>query len=229
MLAETDWLAEHRNDPGLRIVDCDQYAVYRRAHIDGAIGILEHHYIKQPGYAEDARKHPLVMPPEPFAELMGQMAIGNDTTVIAYDSFGSLWAARFWWVLSYYGHENVKVLNGGWRKWFGEDRPLSVDVPTPTKASYEPRPNPDLLCTVDYGLECVDDDDTVILDVRSDGEWNGTADRGNRRAGHVPGAVHLEWLNFVTDDDYRTIKPASELRVLLEERGVTPDKQVITY
>ena len=95
--------------------------MYRRAHIDGAIGILEHHYIKQPGYAEDARKHPLVMPPEPFAELMGQMAIGNDTTVIAYDSFGSLWAARFGWVLSYYrsgfSGTNTRMSHGAKGRW----------------------------------------------------------------------------------------------------------------
>ena len=229
LLVETDWLAERLNEPGLRIVDCDPYDVYRRAHIENAVGIREHHYIKQPGYAEDARKHPLVMAAEPFAELMGRMGIANDTPVVAYDSFGSLYAARFWWVLSYYGHRNVKVLNGGWRKWFGEGRPLSVDVPSPPRATYEPRPDPDLLCTVDYGIECIADEDTVLLDVRSDDEWNGTNDRSNRRAGHVPGAVHLEWLNFVTGDDYRTIKPASKLQALLDERGITRDKQVVAY
>ena len=71
--------------------------------------------------------------------------------------------------------------------------------------------------------------DTIFLDVRSDGEWLGTNNRRNRRAGHVPGAVHLEWLNFVTGDKHQTIKPSHELRAMLEERGVTPDKQVITY
>ena len=82
---------------------------------------------------------------------------------------------------------------------------------------------------MDYGVSCVGDPDTVFLDVRSDDEWSGAGARGNKRAGHVPGAVHLEWLNFVTGDKHQTVKPAAELRAMLEERGVTPDKQVITY
>ena len=78
-------------------------------------------------------------------------------------------------------------------------------------------------------VSCVDDPDTIFLDVRSTGEYTGENNRGNQRAGHVPGAVHLEWLNFVTTDKHRTVKPADEIRAMLEERGVTPDKQVITY
>jgi thiosulfate/3-mercaptopyruvate sulfurtransferase len=82
---------------------------------------------------------------------------------------------------------------------------------------------------MDYGVSQIGQPDTIFLDVRSDGEWMGTNDRGNKRAGHIPGAIHLEWLNFVTDDRHQTIKPANELRAMLEERGVTRDKQVITY
>jgi thiosulfate/3-mercaptopyruvate sulfurtransferase len=157
------------------------------------------------------------------------MGISDDTLVVAYDSAGSLYATRFWWVLNYYGHTNVVVLNGGWRKWFDEARPATLERPRPAVGSITPRENPDLVCSLDYGIDRVGKADTVFLDVRSDGEWDGTNNRGNKRAGHVPGSVHLEWLNFVTDDTYRTIKPAHELRALLEERGVTADKQVITY
>ena len=71
--------------------------------------------------------------------------------------------------------------------------------------------------------------DVVFLDVRTDGEWDGSNDRGNKRAGHVPGAVHLEWLNFITGDRSRMFKSAEELRSMLESAGVTPEKEVVTY
>ena len=229
MLVETDWLEARLGSGELRIVDCDPFDVYRRAHIQGAVGIRVHHYIKHPGYASDPVGYPLVAPPGPFAELMQEMGIDNDTLVVAYDSRGSLWATRFWWVLSYYGHTNVKVLNGGWNKWFDEGRPVILDRPEVSSATFQVRERPELVCSLDYGVGQVGQADTVFLDVRSDGEWDGTSDRGNKRSGHIPGAVHLEWLNFVTSDRYQTLKPAHELREMLEERGVTPDKQVITY
>jgi thiosulfate/3-mercaptopyruvate sulfurtransferase len=229
LLVETDWLAERLDDPQLRLVDCDPFDVYRRAHIQNAIGIPVHHYIKEPGYASNPRQHPLVAPPDTMKEVMEGMGIGDDNLVVAYDSNGCLWATRLWWVLNYYGHTNVKVLNGGWRKWFDEGRPVSIERARPAAATFTPRAHPDLLATLDYGRQNVGNADVVFLDVRSDGEWEGTNDRGNKRAGRIPGAVHLEWLNFVTHDKYRTIKPAHELRAMLEEAGVTPDKEIVTY
>jgi thiosulfate/3-mercaptopyruvate sulfurtransferase len=229
ILVESDWLEAHLNDPDLRILDCDQYDGYRRAHITNAVGIREHHYIKHPDYPKDSTGYPLVAPPEQVARLMESMGIGDDTTVIAYDGVGGNSAARIWWVLNYYGHTNVKVLNGGWAKWLDEGRPITTDVPQPAPATFTPHVREDLVCTLDYGMSHIGHTDTVFLDVRSDGEWMGTTNRGNKRAGHIPGAAHLEWLNFITGDKHQTIKPANELRAMLEEVGVTPDKQVITY
>jgi len=229
LLVETDWLEARLGDPNLRIVDCDEYDKYLRAHIKNALGIKVHHYIKHSDYPEDPIGHPLVADPDTFVKLMESMGIGNDDLVVAYDNAGSLYATRFWWVLSYYGHTNVKVLNGGWRKWFDEGRPATLEVPDVPLKRYTAMVNRDVVCTLDYGVACLGKTDTVFLDVRSDGEWEGTNDRGNRRVGHVPEAVHMEWLNFVTDDDYRTFKPAHDLRVMLQEQGVTPEKQVITY
>lgn len=229
LLTETDWLEQHLDDPDIRIVDCDPYDVYRRAHVKGAAGIRVHHYIKQPEYPTDPRKYPLVAPPDTAREIMESLGISDETHVVAYDSNGSLWAARLWWVLNYYGHTKVTVLNGGWQKWFDEGRPATLDVPKPDVATFTPKANPDLVCTVDYGTAAVGNADVVFLDVRSDGEWTGANNRGNKRAGRIPGAVHLEWLNFVHDKPYRTFKEAGELRSLLERAGVPPDREVVTY
>ncbi len=229
ILVESDWLQARLDDPNLRIIDCDQIDGYRRAHLPGAVGIPEHHYIKHPEFPRQPTAYPLVASAEHVSELMGSLGIGDEHTLVAYDNAGGLYAARVWWVLNYYGHANVKVLNGGWPKWLDEGRPVTTDAPTPEPAKFSAREVADLVCTLDYGVSCVGDPDTIFLDVRSTAEFTGEADRGNKRAGHVPGAIHLEWLNFVTSDKHRTLKPASKIKAMLEERGVTPDKQVITY
>ena len=229
ILVEADWLEARLDDPTIRIVDCDPYDAYGRAHIRNAIGIPVHHYIKEPGYDADPRGYPLVAPPDTMKEVMERMGIGDDHLVVAYDSNGALWSTRLWWVLNYHGHSNVKVLNGGWKKWYDEGRPTSISTPTTSEATFTPQPNSDQVCTLDYGVANVGDEDVVFLDVRSNGEWDGSNSRGNARAGRIPGAVHLEWLNFITDDSHQTIKPANELRAMLEDAGATPDKEIITY
>ena len=230
LLASTEWLAEHIDDPNVRVVDCDGFDPYLRAHIKNAVGIRVHHYIKHPNYPTAQTEYPLVAEPDVMKALMEDMGIGDDTLVVAYDNSGSLNSARFWWVLNYYGHTNVKVLNGGWKKWFDEGRPTSIDRPPHVgEVTFTPRADDSLVCTLDYGTGQVGNPDTVFLDVRSDEEWDGSNSRGNARAGRVPGAVHLEWLNLITSDRHRTFKPASELSPMLEAKGVTPDKNVITY
>ncbi|MBI2886259.1 MAG: sulfurtransferase [Chloroflexi bacterium] len=205
LLVETGWLAEHLQDPNIRILDCDVRDAYRRAHIPGAVCPKEH-YMKNP---ENNR---LIMEPEQFAEEMAQMGIGDDTLVVAYDASGGVYAARFWWCLRYYGHDRCVVVNGGWNKWLKEGHPVTYQEPKPPRASFTPKVCDDLVCRVDYLKEAIGKPGTVIWDVRSVGEWNGANSRGNQRVGHVPGAAHLEWLNCVTRDDVQTVKPAAELR-----------------
>ena len=226
MLVETGWLREHLEDPGVRVIDCDEWPIYRRAHIPGSVGLRVHHYIKHP----DFPKNPLVMPPDDFSKLMRRLGVSNDTLVVAYDGFGGLHGARVGWVLNYYGHENVKVLNGGWNKWLDEGGPADYKNPSHPAGDFEVASvDESMNCPIDYGIGRVGNPDTIFLDVRSNEEWDGSNNRGNKHAGHVPGAIHLEWLNFVTRDAHRTLKPAHELRALLEEHGITPDKEVIPY
>ena len=152
MLASTDWLAEHLDDPNIRVVDCDEFELYLRAHIKNAVGIRVHHYVKHPGYASAPVEYPLVAEPDVMKALMEDMGIGDDTLVVAYDNSGSLYSTRFWWVLSYYGHTNVKVLDGGWKKWVDEGRPLSIDRPPDTgDVTFTPKTDDSLVCTLDYG------------------------------------------------------------------------------
>lgn len=223
MLAEPDWLVRHQYDSNVRLLDCGQPDAYSRAHIPGAVGLPVHHYLKD---RDDER---FVMPPDQIAELMGSLGVGDDTTVVTYDDMKSLWAARVWWVLRYYGHANVKVLNGGWHRWLAEGRAITAKPFQPPPATFTPTLEESLVCRLDDLKATLSKPNVQVLDVRSDAEWTGENDRGNHRRGHVPGAVHLEWLNFVTDDDRQVFLPADELRARVAEAGITPESEVVTY
>jgi thiosulfate/3-mercaptopyruvate sulfurtransferase len=222
MLTDTAWLAAHLQDANIRIVDCDNRDAYRRVHLPDAVTFRGHHYLKE----EEGAPH--IMGPEQFAETMGALGIGDDTLVIAYDGFSGLYATRFWWALHYYGHTQVKVLNGGWDKWLAEGRSISNVEPRPPKATFTPRVHEEFIARWDYVRDSIGRTDRVLLDVRSDGEWTGANARGTKRGGRIPGAVHLEWLNYV-DPKTKEFKPASELRALFDQNGVKPEREVITY
>jgi thiosulfate/3-mercaptopyruvate sulfurtransferase len=228
LLVETEWLAEHLDDPGLRVVDADYPEAYARAHIPGAAGHPDENI-----YLKTARGETFLMGPEPFAAAMGALGIGDDTAVVVYDGHASLYAARLWWALAYYGHRNVRVLNGGWHKWLLEGRPATMArpraIPGGEAGRFTPRVDPGILTDCPLLRSAIGREDAAILDVRTDAEWTGAEDRGNARRGRVPGAVHLEWVNFVTDDDRKVFKPAPELREMLGALGVTPDKDVHVY
>jgi thiosulfate/3-mercaptopyruvate sulfurtransferase len=223
LLVQTDWLADHQDDPNIRIIDCAAIEGYRRAHITGAVGLPVHFYVKDPADST------YVMPPEQFAELMGGLGVGDDTLVITYDDNNSLLAARMWWVLQHYGHTNAKLLDGGWNKWFAEGRPATTHATHPQPASFTSHVNEDVICRVDDLKAKVGAAGTRILDVRSPEEYAGTSDRGNARKGHVPGAAHIEWTDFVTRDDNRVFKPAAEIKEMLDRAGISPEQEVVTY
>jgi thiosulfate/3-mercaptopyruvate sulfurtransferase len=222
MLVTTEWLATHLQDTNIRIVDCDNRDAYRRAHIPGAITFRGHNYLKE---KEGAL---YIMGPEQFTETMSALGIGDDTVVIVYDGFSSLYAARVWWALNYYGHTQVKVLNGGWDKWLAEGRPATMTEPRPTKVAFTPRAQEELIARWDYVRDSIGKPSRTLLDVRSDGEWTGENARGTKRGGRIPTAVHLEWLNYI-DSKTKEFKPASELRAMFDSIGVKPESEVITY
>jgi thiosulfate/3-mercaptopyruvate sulfurtransferase len=229
LLAEPDWVAEHADDPAVRIIDCATVEAYRRAHIPRAVQLPAHFYIKEKD-PEGSDHGVLVMPPGEFAELMSGLGVGPDTTVVTYDDNNALVAARLWWVLNYYGHTQAKVLNGGWHRWLSEGRPVTFHATKPPRATFAAMPHPELYATVDLLKEEHQHPERCqVLDTRSDGEWEGTNSRGNKRAGRVPNAKHLEWLEFVSRDDDRKFLPADELQGMLDEAGFVREKPTITY
>lgn len=217
------WLDAHRSDSNLAIVDTDVEPAYNRGHIPGAV-LVPDNFEKDP---DSSRR--LIMNPQQFTAMCQNLGIGDDTLVIAYDNSQSLYAARLWWALSYYGHPNVKVLDGGWRRWVSEGGTVSFDRPNPdTSVKFTPSTDDSIMVKVDELKAACSLEDAVLWDVRSDGEYSGAESRGNQRAGHLPGAVHLEWFNLVDRDTHR-LKPPEEIRRILNEKGITPDKAVYSY
>lgn len=228
LLAEPDWLQEHANDPGVRIIDCATLEAYRRAHIPGAVQLPVHYYIKEQG-PPGSEHGTFVMPQGEFESLMGSLGVDNDTLVVTYDDNNALVASRLWWVLRYYGHTKAKVLNGGWHRWLTEGRPVTFHATRPPRATFRANPDRTIYASAEDLLAVHNDPSCNILDARTDGEWEGTNDRGNRRAGRVPGAKHLEWVRFVETSDTRRFLPADELQRLLDEAGIDRAKPTITY
>jgi len=225
LLTDTEWLQNNLSNNDIRIVDCGYWEAYKRAHIPGAVGITGDHYFKDPD-----TNRTFISNPEQFSREMSELGISNNTLVVAYDDFGSLWASRLWWVLKYYGHHSVKVLNGGWKKWLSEGRQVTDVKPHIHKTKFNPVIDNGILATAEQIMDIDrNNPEKIVFDVRSDAEYKGENDRGNKRAGHIPGAKHLEWLNFVDKEKNMIFKSASEIAALLAPLGITKDKEITTY
>ena len=230
LLAETDWLAEHRNDSDLVLVDCDLLPAYQRLHIPGAVWSRSRYW-----KAADA-DHPgleggvyAISDPEQFASIIGSLGISNASRVVAYDGSGGLYAERFWWICRRFGFDGVQVLHGGLDKWVAEGRPLASDNVRPAAATFQATaPDESTVCRLEDVTRDCESGEHVFWDVRSDGEWAGHNARGTKHGGRVPNAMHLEWQETL-ERPVRTLKSPAALRQLLAEQGITPEKTVTTY
>lgn len=225
ILVTTDWLAEHIDDPNVVVVDTDDPSEYAEGHIPGASNPPDNYYKTS---LED-RTH--IQGPEQFAATMSSLGIGDDSLVVAYDRTGGLYALRLMWALHYYGHTNVKMLDGGYQRWVADGRETTTEATVVDGSSaFTPRePDRSIYADMNDVLEAIGDDDATLLDVRTDGEWDGSNKRGGKRGGRVPGAIHLEWVNFHTGGEIPTLKTADEIRGLLDEHGASTEGSVITY
>jgi len=224
LLVDTAWLADHLDNPNIRVIEMMQNpAAFTDGHIPGAL-------VSPDWQIKGAENTQLVAPPDEAKAWFEAVGINDDTLVIGYDRFGNRDAARLWWVLNYYGHDAVKVLNGGWTKWNLEGRVIETGASAAdsTGFNFTPRDaNHDIGSTVDKLKAAVGRDDTVIWDLRSDDEYSGANARGNAHAGHVTGAVHLEWTSLINED--QTFKSADDLHAMLEPLGITYEKTIHTY
>ncbi|HUG15090.1 MAG TPA: rhodanese-like domain-containing protein [Thermomicrobiales bacterium] len=225
LLREPQWLAARLDDTSVRVIDCDPVEVAtQRPHIPGAVALPIHPYFRDTdtgvGVATAAQTE----------AIMSGLGVSNDTTVVCYDSSGGTLAARIWWVLWYYGHENATFLNGGIHAWNQLGLPTETDWQTPPNGNFHATAHEDRIASCETMLPGLHSGDMIPLDVRAIHEWAGTTPNvANQREGHIPGAVHIEWKDFVDWDQATRLKPAEEIRELLEAKGVTRDKRVVPY
>lgn len=221
LLVDGAWLARNLSNAGVRIVDMRR-AGYAEGHIPGAV-LLDNDAIRI------ADRPPTFLPtPGEFAALMGRLGISNDTRVVAYDDRGGIYATRLWWILNYYGHASVAVLDGGWVKWTLDQRPVSTDVPSPTVARFEVRPGTVGVATMDDVKGAINRPGVKLVDARTQAEIEGRDLRGIRRGGYIESSVAVYWEDFF-DATTHAFKSAAEIERLFREKGVLPDHEVITY
>lgn len=235
-LVSTDWLAARLGAPDLRIVDIrghvapptdplphyfNHHDAFLKGHIPGAVFIDWVHEITDPASPHHAK----IAPPDRFADAMRRAGVGNETMVVAYDDAAGMFAARLWWALNYYGHDKVAVLDGGWTKWTAEGRAVTADVPAVAPATFDARPRPEWIRTLDQLTQ--PSTLRVLIDARSPAEFAGQAARA-RRAGHIPGALNVPRTTLVAADG--TLLPPEQLRRTFAQAGVEdPAVEVITY
>lgn len=229
LLVETDWLADHLGDPHLRLVDCryyfdgrDGHAAYREGHIPGAV------HASYPTDLSDPTASPpnLIPRPEQLAATMARLGISNQTCVIGYDDEGGHFASRLWWVLTYYGHDAVKVLNGGIVKWRAEGRPLQAGTIVPPAASFVPgAPRSEMRIRCEELCAELGNPGLGLLDVRRASEYTGEEIRA-ARGGRIPGALPLFWQDNLNPD--WTFRSAEEIRARHEAIGANRYDLLVT-
>lgn len=221
LLVETDWVANRLKSPTVQRVDMRSAEAFAAGHIPGALRIAE-------GPLRDPNDPLDYLPkPEAFAEMMSNAGIGNDTHVVIYDDAGGRSAARLWFVLNAYGHEKVSLMNGGWLKWAAEKRPVTPDAASVRPAAFTPKKIPNAVCAAPELL--ARKPGVVVLDTRSAAEFKGEQMSGGaKKAGRIPNSVHVDWRESV-EGPFQVFKSAAALKKLYESKGVTPDKEVVTY
>ncbi len=234
-LVSTDWLAQNQQDPGIRIVDAtwflpnagrDAVAEYETGHIPGAV------FWNIDTIADGESALPHMLPDAlVFAAAMKSLGIADGTQVVLYDAHGLMTAARPWWMLRYFGHDDVAVLDGGLPKWRAEGRPEETGAPATPEAAgrFTPRPRPHLVRALDQVQEIVAAGSEQVLDARSAGRFAGAEPepRPNCRAGHMPGALSLPF-NRLLDGDSKCVLPPDQLRAAFARAGVDIDRPVTT-
>jgi thiosulfate/3-mercaptopyruvate sulfurtransferase len=227
-LVTTAWLADHLDDPGLVVVESDEdVLLYDSGHIPGSVKVDWHTDLNDPvtrDYVDGER----------FAQIMGERGISRDTTIVVYGDKSNWWAAYALWVFSLFGHEDVRLLDGGRAKWVAEGRELTRDVPSRTPVEYP------VVERDDSRIRAFKDDVLAhigkpMVDVRSPGEFSGELlhmpdypQEGAVRGGHIPGARSVPWSRAAAED--ATFRSRAELEAIYQgEKALSPSDDVVAY
>jgi len=241
-LVETDWLAEHLDDPNVRVVDMRGYVrtvlrdnvqealyvgapdEYAQEHIPGAVYVDWTQDIVDLDDPVEAQ----IAPPDKFARAMERLGVGNEHLVVVYDTHpASQFSTRLWWALRYYGHHNVVVLNGGFPKWQREGRPLSSEIPAYPPATFTPEVQLVMRATAQEVLSVLKQPGTLLVDARDTAQYTGSVARGHGRPGHIPGAVNVPREELIASDG--TFRSNAELKHIFDRAQVRPEERVIAY
>jgi thiosulfate/3-mercaptopyruvate sulfurtransferase len=228
VLVEPEWLEEHLNDDSIRIVEVDENpALYREAHIPGAIG-----FDWKTDLQDQVKRD--FLGPEEFGALFGSRGISSDHTIILYGDRNNWFAAYTYWYLKYYGYDNVKLLNGPRERWISEGRPTSTELPSHPAATFVAQPGDDTIRARRDEVLAALGNSHKLVDVRSPAEYAGELispvgyeQEGAQRGGHIPGAASVPWAQAVKEDG--TFKSADELRELYGGKDVLSGDPIIAY
>lgn len=223
LIVEPSELEAALGTEGLLIVDLNEPGLYAEGHIPGAVNMA---------FASLIGPRPPAMGTIPNTEqlsaALSSIGLMPDHHVVAYDTEGTGKASRFLWTLDVVGHPNASLLNGGFHSWGGEGHPRETELNVPAPSDYAVTIGDDALAGKDYILEHLSDDDLIILDCRTSAEYSGD-DMRSARGGHIPGAINFDWMLAIDRDRNLRLKAAAEISAMLEERGVTSDKEIIAH
>lgn len=223
LLVETDELAKLSADANLRILDARPPEEYRQGHLPGAVNL--------PAPATEsleANKRGFPIEPERAEQLFRAAGINRASRVVIYDNQGHRFAARVFYVLEFFGHDNVQVLNGGIAKWNAEGRPLTADAPNVAPGDFPPEAHASVIATADWVKQHLGEANVRVVDARSPQEFRGEQVMGPR-GGHIPGAVNVEWTRVLAAGPSPTLLDRAALEKLFSAAQVKPGQEVVAY
>jgi thiosulfate/3-mercaptopyruvate sulfurtransferase len=228
VLVDTNWVDQHKNDPKVRVaeVDYDPTANYALGHVPGSVLIDWKADINDPLTRNIVTK-------QACESLLQRVGVNDDTTLVLYGDFNNWFAAFAFWVFKYYGYKDVRLMNGGRKKWLEEDKPVTKDIPSHAKGNFKAsEPDSSIRVFLRYVRDTLGS--KILVDVRGPKEFTGEIlappeypTEHAQRGGHIPGAVNIPWGQAVNEDG--TFKSAEELQKLYQSKGVAADKEVISY
>jgi thiosulfate/3-mercaptopyruvate sulfurtransferase len=239
-LVETEWMAQHLDDPAVRLLECTVYlqptdgpfpyrvesgrAKWAEDHIPGA-GFID----LQEELSDRTSTLRFMMPPAAqFAEVMGRAGVGEGVRVVLYDRAVNMWAARIWWMLRAFGFDNAAVLNGGFKKWTVEGRPVSTEAGTRPAKTFTPRPRPGLIADKAGVLAAIGETGSCVLNALSEEQHRGAGGTSYGRPGRIKGSVNVVARDLV-DPATHAYLPADVLRAKFQAVGALDAKRVVTY